>query len=77
MSIDWVPPAAAVATRWAFCLAQAASSRAAATASAAPARKRRSLPEVHSERPVYDHRRGLAQPETGAHTDPQTKPERG
>jgi cytochrome c oxidase subunit I len=48
-----------------------------ATSSPPPPHNFHSLPEVHSERPVYDHRRGLAQPETGAHTDPQTKPERG
>jgi cytochrome c oxidase subunit 1 len=48
-----------------------------ATSSPPPPHNFDSLPEVHSERPVYDHRRGLAQPETGAHTDPQAKPERG
>jgi cytochrome c oxidase subunit I len=35
------------------------------------------LPSSSSERPVYDLRRGLGHPETGAHTDPQTKPGRG
>ena len=35
------------------------------------------LPEIHSERPVFDLRHGLDHPETGSHTDPQTAPERG
>ncbi|HEX8857732.1 MAG TPA: cytochrome c oxidase subunit I [Actinomycetes bacterium] len=48
-----------------------------ATSSPPPAHNFRALPEVHSERPVYDLRRGLEHPETGEHTDPQTKPHRG
>ena len=35
------------------------------------------LPEIHSERPVFDLRHGLGHPEAGDSTDPQTKPERG
>jgi cytochrome c oxidase subunit I len=48
-----------------------------ATTSPPPPHNFLQLPEVHSERPVYDLRLGLAHPETGEHTDPQTKPERG
>jgi heme/copper-type cytochrome/quinol oxidase subunit 1 len=47
------------------------------TTSPPPAHNFHQLPEIHSERPVYDLRRGLEHPETGAHTDPQTKPDRG
>jgi cytochrome c oxidase subunit I len=48
-----------------------------ATSSPPPVHNFHWLPEVRSERPMYDHRRGLAHPETAEHTDPQTKPERG
>jgi heme/copper-type cytochrome/quinol oxidase subunit 1 len=48
-----------------------------ATSSPPPAHNFHRLPEVHSERPVYDQRRGLAAPETGEHIDPRNKPERG
>jgi cytochrome c oxidase subunit 1 len=47
-----------------------------ATSSPPPAHNFHRLPEVHSERPVYDQRRGLAAPETGEHIDPRNKPER-
>jgi heme/copper-type cytochrome/quinol oxidase subunit 1 len=48
-----------------------------ATTSPHPTHNFHELPEIHSERPVYDRRRGLGHPETAGHTDPQTKPHRG
>jgi cytochrome c oxidase subunit I len=48
-----------------------------ATTSPPPSHNFHELPLVFSERPVYDRRRGLEHPETGRHTDPQTKPHRG
>jgi cytochrome c oxidase subunit I len=48
-----------------------------ATTSPPPHHNFHHLPEIHSERPVFDLRHGLDHPEAGDHTDPQTKPERG
>jgi cytochrome c oxidase subunit I+III len=48
-----------------------------ATSSPPPHHNFHHLPEIHSERPVFDLRHGLDHPETGSHTDPQTAPERG
>jgi len=48
-----------------------------ATTSPPPHHNFHRLPEIHSERPVFDLRHGLDHPETGSHTDPQTKPGRG
>jgi cytochrome c oxidase subunit 1 len=48
-----------------------------ATTSPPPHHNFHHLPEIHSERPVFDLRHGLDHPEAGGHTDPQTAPERG
>jgi cytochrome c oxidase subunit 1 len=48
-----------------------------ATTSPPPQHNFHHLPEIHSERPVFDLRHGLDHPEAGSHTDPQTAPERG
>ena len=48
-----------------------------ATTSPPPHHNFHHLPEIHSERPVFDLRHGLDHPEAGDHTDPQTAPERG
>jgi cytochrome c oxidase subunit 1 len=48
-----------------------------ATSSPPPHHNFHHLPEIHSERPVFDLRHGLDHPEAGGHTDPQTAPERG
>jgi hypothetical protein len=45
-----------------------------ATSSPPPHHNFHHLPEIHSERPVFDLRHGLDHPETGSHTDPQTAP---
>jgi len=35
------------------------------------------LPEIHSERPVFDLRHGLGHADAGAATDPEREPDRG
>jgi hypothetical protein len=45
-----------------------------ATTSPPPHHNFHHLPEIRSERPVFDLRHGLDHPEAGGHTDPQTSP---
>jgi cytochrome c oxidase subunit I len=48
-----------------------------ATTSPPPHHNFHHLPEVHSERPVFDARHGAETPGAGADTDPETDPDRG